>query len=117
MSTIKTIKVGEVHYDLLPKYIQDAEGNIKTWADILELANLGKLELHTVSKLPEASAETMNAIYLVQHSLSVDKEHYNEYITLRSGEEGSYTYSWEHLGTPNISFEVNENELLDISFI
>lgn len=49
-----------------------------------------------------ASADTMYKLYLIQNADSAAGE-YVEYITIRSGEEGSYTYRWEAIGSTKMS--------------
>lgn len=49
-----------------------------------------------------ASADTMYKLYLIQNADSAAGE-YVEYITIRSGEEGSYTYKWEAIGSTKMS--------------
>lgn len=49
-----------------------------------------------------ASADTMYKLYLIQNVDSAAGE-YVEYITIRSGEEGSYTYAWEAIGSTKMS--------------
>ena len=49
-----------------------------------------------------ASADTMYKLYLIQNADSAAGE-YVEYITIRSGEEGSYTYTWEAIGSTKMS--------------
>ena len=95
---IKVVKIGTTTYDLNGKYIQDASGNAKSWNDIVALANSAKLDLVVVETLPEASASTMSNIYLVNEAGSVTGT-YVEYVTIRSGTEGAYTYTWERIGT------------------
>ena len=56
-----------------------------------------------VATLPTASASTMNKIYLVPASGSESQNIKKEYITLRNGSAGSYTYSWEQIGDTSIS--------------
>ena len=46
-----------------------------------------------------ASESTLNKIYLVSTGTT---DEYNRYITSRSGEQGSYTYSWVSIGTTTI---------------
>ena len=50
----------------------------------------------------EASADTMYKLYLI---LNVDSSagEYIEYITIRSGLEGAYTYAWEAIGSTKMS--------------
>lgn len=45
-----------------------------------------------------ASADTMYKLYLVPDADSTQHSAYIEYITIRSGEEGAYTYAWEAIG-------------------
>ena len=49
-----------------------------------------------------ASADTMYKLYLIQNADSAAGE-YVEYITIRSGEEGNYTYTWEAIGSTKMS--------------
>lgn len=49
-----------------------------------------------------ASADTMYKIYLVP-SADAAAGSYIEYITIRSGAEGAYTYSWEAIGNTKVS--------------
>lgn len=55
--------------------------------------------------LPTASADTMHKIYLKTEDLTSTKNTYGEYITVRSGSDPNYTYSWEKLGTTAASLE------------
>ena len=50
----------------------------------------------------EASADTMYKLYLIQNADSSAGE-YIEYITIRSGLEGAYTYAWEAIGSTKMS--------------
>jgi hypothetical protein len=49
-----------------------------------------------------ASADTMYKIYLVP-SEDAAAGGYIEYITIRSGAEGAYTYTWEAIGNTKVS--------------
>ena len=49
-----------------------------------------------------ASADTMYKIYLVP-SADAAAGGYIEYITIRTGEEGAYTYAWEAIGNTKVS--------------
>ena len=55
-----------------------------------------------VSELPIASAFTMGTIYLVPSEDPQTQNIKDEYITIRSGSIGSYTYSWEQIGSTAI---------------
>lgn len=48
----------------------------------------------------QASEETFHKIYLVPATGSAGA--YAEYITIRSGEAGSYSYAWEKIGTTEV---------------
>lgn len=62
-----------------------------------------KLELVVVDVLPTASAETMDKLYLVPKSEAGEEGNYrDEFVTIRSGAEGSYTYAWEKIGDTKI---------------
>lgn len=52
--------------------------------------------------LPTASADTFHKIYLKKDAHAVIGNSYDEYITVRSGSEGNYTYSWEQVGSTAI---------------
>lgn len=56
----------------------------------------------SVESLPTASANTMGIIYLIPSEDPQTKNVKDEYITLLSGEVGSYTYSWEQIGSTAI---------------
>lgn len=49
--------------------------------------------------LPTASADTMYIIYLVPSANPQAQNARDEFITVRSGSEGSYTYAWEQIGS------------------
>lgn len=51
-----------------------------------------------VTALPQASADTMDGLYMIKEE-SGDEDHYAEYLTIRDGEEPDYTYSWEKIGS------------------
>ena len=63
-------------------------------------------EIQIVETLPTASAETYfndsKTIYMVRNTSTSGDNYYDEYITIRTGEESSYTYSWEHIGSTQI---------------
>lgn len=63
--------------------------------DALEVAGF---EAKVYTTLPTASANTMHIIALVQET-GTTSGIYTEYVTVRSGEEGAYTYTWEKIGT------------------
>ena len=79
--------------------------NIVTAIDTLEsrLRSVESLPTFDVvvlgdAELPTASADTYHKIYLKTATGSATQNVYKEYITVRSGNEGAYTYSWELIG-------------------
>lgn len=59
----------------------------------------------SVNELPTASDSTMGHIYLVPGESGTGQNIKIEYITLRSGSEGAYTYAWEELGTTELNLD------------
>lgn len=98
---IKQVKIGSDTHEINAKFIQDGSGNAKTWADITALVTAGA-ELVYLDELPTADA-TAYATYggdivLVPDATSVSGT-CEEYVIMRSGTSGSYTYAWEKIGT------------------
>lgn len=52
--------------------------------------------------LPTPSADTFHKIYLKKDAHAVTGNSYDEYITVRTGIEGNYSYSWEMVGSTAI---------------
>lgn len=95
---IKQIQINNQDlYDINALYIQDTEGNGKTWSDITSLVTQA-FEIKVYTTLPEASAETQKIMALVQET-GAESGTYVEYVTVKSGEGTSATYSWERIGT------------------
>lgn len=81
--------------------------NYYTKDEILTLlSQIPKLSLEIVQTLPTASAtywfDNSHTIYLLPKSTAQTSNAYDEYICIRSGTEGSYTYSWEKIGDTEI---------------
>lgn len=79
--------------------------NIVTAIDALEsrLRSVESLPTFDVvvlgdAELPTASADTYHKLYLKTATSTGAQNVYKEYITVRSGVEGAYTYSWELIG-------------------
>ena len=79
--------------------------NIVTAIDALEsrLQSVESLPTFDVvvlgdAELPTASADTYHKLYLKTATGTGAQNVYKEYITVRSGVEGAYTYSWELIG-------------------
>lgn len=67
------------------------------------IGNINQFKYNVVDTLPTASADTMYTIYLVADTHSDSSDSYDEYITIRSGTSGSYTYSWEKIGNTDVN--------------
>ena len=79
--------------------------NIVTAIDALEsrLRSVESLPTFDVvvlgdAELPTASADTYHKLYLKTATGTGAQNVYKEYITVRSGVQGAYTYSWELIG-------------------
>lgn len=58
-----------------------------------------------VTVLPAASDGTMGHIYLIPGTTVSGDNTRIEYVTIRSGSEGAYTYAWEELGTTELNLD------------
>lgn len=92
---LKLIQLGDDYYYLAAYRLLDESGNEHSYEDIIAQA---KLEIRVVDTLPTPSEQTLNAIYLVQESGTASGT-YTEYITVRTGTQEPYTYTWEKIGT------------------
>lgn len=120
--TLKQIKIGDNVYFIkdaaaraildtytaLPTYTPTtdigATGNtvattetIKRYVDA-QVGAIHKFDVTIYEALPEASADTMYILGLVADA-SAEAGTYLEYITIRNGSEGNYTYAWEQIGS------------------
>ena len=77
------------------KVISAALNNLLSMIQAVE-----QFRYESVDTLPDPpSAETMGIIYLIPASLPDVGNIKDEFITIRTGEEGDYTYSWEKIGS------------------
>ena len=120
--TLKQIKIGDNTYFIkdaaaraildtytaLPTYTPTtdigATGNtvattetIKRYVDA-QVGAIHKFDVTIYEKLPAASADTMYILGLVADT-KAEAGTYLEYITIRKGSEGNYTYTWEQIGS------------------
>ena len=120
--TLKQIKIGDNTYFIkdaaaraildtytaLPTYTPTtdigATGNtvattetIKRYVDA-QVGAIHKFDVTIYESLPTASANTMYILGLVADA-SAEAGTYLEYITIRNGSEGNYTYTWEQIGS------------------
>ena len=73
---------------------------VKEYVDA-QVGAINKFDVHVMPEgedLPAASADTMYVLYLKPDADSASGA-FVEYITIRSGEEGAYTYEWEAIGS------------------
>lgn len=102
---IRKLQSGNTTYYYAAKALLD-EGNVeRSYEDIIKLINdLKRIGFKVVklNELPEANAAAFNLyeynIVLVDDTSSLTGA-CTEYVILRSGEEGSYAYRWEKIGT------------------
>lgn len=83
--------------DLVNYYLKS---EIYTKAEVNSLiGEIRQFSYEVAATLPTASADTMYIIYLVPATGSgVSQNAKQEYITIRGGSAGSYTYTWEKIG-------------------
>lgn len=88
---------GLVDAAIVKSYVDSQVGQIHNFDVVVDAAG-------TVAAGPSvtASADTMYKIYLVP-SDDAAAGGYIEYITIRSGAEGAYTYAWEAIGNTKVS--------------
>lgn len=88
---------GLVDAAVVKSYVDSQVGQIHSFDVVVDAAG-------TVAAGPSvtASADTMYKIYLVP-SDDAAAGGYIEYITIRSGAEGAYTYAWEAIGNTKVS--------------
>lgn len=95
-------------YTTLPTYTPTtdigATGNtvattetIKRYVDA-QVGAIHKFDVTIYEKLPTASENTMYILGLVADA-TAEAGTYLEYITIRKGSEGNYTYAWEQIGS------------------
>lgn len=88
--------------DNLVNYYLKSETYTKAEVNAL-IGEIKQFTYETAAALPSASADTMYKIYLVPATASGETQNAKaEFITIRSGNEGSYTYSWEKIGDTKI---------------
>lgn len=88
---------GLIDAAVVKSYVDSQVGQIHNFDVVVDAAG-------TVAAGPSvtASADTMYKIYLVP-SDDAAAGGYIEYITIRSGAEGAYTYAWEAIGNTKVS--------------
>ena len=98
--------LGAAAWKALAASITDNEEGLATAAQVKAyvdsmMATIPEFDVVVVESLPTASADTFHKVYLVAGGLSGS---YTEWITVRSGAKGSYTYSWERVGSLDADF-------------
>lgn len=83
--------------------INGTSANFYTKAQVDTLLNaINAFDYVVAASLPTASANTMYKIYLIPSADPQTGNIKDEYITIRGGSEGGYTYSWEQIGSTAI---------------
>ena len=84
---------GLVEASVVKSYVDSAVAAIPEF-DVVVIAQGGSL--------PTASADTFHKIYLMAQEKTAASNVYDEYITVRTGSKGAYSYSWEKVGSTDI---------------
>ena len=87
---------GLVDASVVKAYVDSQVGQIHNFDVVIDAAGTA------AGPSVAASADTMYKIYLVPSDDAVAGS-YIEYITIRSGVEGAYTYAWEAIGNTKVS--------------
>ena len=89
--------------DLVNYYLKS---DTYTKAEVQQLIDAVKQFTYvSVAELPTASAETMNKIYLVPSASPQTQNVKDEFITISVTDQGTTTYSWEMIGSTEISLD------------
>ena len=89
--------------DLVNYYLKS---DTYTKAEVQQLIDAVKQFTYvSVAELPTASAETMNKIYLVPSANPQTRNVKDEFITIAVTDQGTTTYSWELIGSTDISLD------------
>lgn len=88
---------GLVDASVVKAYVDSQVGQIHNFDVVIDADGTA-----TTGPSVTASADTMYKIYLVP-SADAAAGGYIEYITIRSGAEGAYTYAWEAIGNTKVS--------------
>ena len=89
-------EAGLVDASIVKAYVDSQVGQIHNFDVVIDAAGTA------AGPSVAASADTMYKIYLVP-SDDAAAGGYIEYITIRSGAEGAYTYAWEAIGNTKVS--------------
>jgi hypothetical protein len=89
--------------DVASTGVSDNNGTLPTAAQVKSyvdsaVAAIPEFDVVVVNELPTASADTFHKIYLLNATSPAAPNLYKEYITIRSGSEEPYTYTWELIG-------------------
>ncbi len=87
---------GLVDASVVKSYVDSQVGQIHNFDVVIDTSGTG------AGPSVAASADTMYKIYMVP-SQDAAAGSYVEYITIRSGDEGSYTYAWEAIGNTKMN--------------
>lgn len=98
--------LGDAAWKALAAGITDSDAGLPTAAQVKSYVDsqielIPEFDVVVVADLPIASKDTFHKVYLVSGGMSGS---YTEYITIRSGSEGNYTYSWERVGSLDADF-------------
>ena len=100
---ISQAKVGTTTYDIYALGLSNAGNAFYTTQELLDMVTGAGFVPAVTATLPAANATTYesykNTITFVGETSADGKDNsYDEYVIVRKGSEGSYTYSWEVVG-------------------
>lgn len=105
---IKQIQAGTDSYEISARYILTSSNVEKSYEDILDLIG-EKAGVVILQSLPQANAESYatykNNLVLVPARSSTTSNAKDEYVIVRTGTTGNYTYYWEQVGTTQIDLD------------
>lgn len=112
--------LGSAAWSIVANGVSDNNTNLPTAAQVKTYVDsavqaIPEFDVKVVTELPDASKDTFHKIYLVQaSSTGVQQNVYKEYITVREGSEGAYTYKWEMIGDTaiDISSKVDKSQTI-----
>lgn len=97
LNTLKTAAYADLETSLTNGGNLPTGAAVKAYVDS-KIGSVSTFDIRVVSSLPEASADTMYAMYLVPDS-HAEAGSYIEYITIREGDGEPYTYKFEAIGS------------------
>lgn len=101
--------------------IPDAANEYNQLADkdyvTAQITSIQRIGFEVVPSLPPASANTMLKIYLVPSTDPKFQNAKDEYVTIQNINEGGYYYTWEKIGSTEMTMESITHQEIDALFV